>query len=137
MPGLTRHPPVLGSQKSRWTHGPNGTVPQTVPPAAHLGPGEEGGEEGVPCSFVIIERDLEGRLDHAGSRKGGQFVLGQRSGIGAVLVIGGQRFLSVWLVIGVGTIGLGLLLCALIMRTSESRCTRALLSLQLNLAPGA
>ncbi len=51
--------------------------------------------------------------------------------IGAILTSGGRQILSVWVVIAVGAVGLALLLCALISFMSESRCTRALLRLQL------
>lgn len=62
------------------------------------------------------------------------FALGALLGlIGAILAAGGRNVLSVWLVIGVGAGGLGLLLCAMAMFTSESRCARALLRLQLSL----
>ena len=53
--------------------------------------------------------------------------------IGAILAAEGQQIVSVWIVIGVGAVGLTLLLCALIRFMSESRCTRALLHLQLSL----
>lgn len=60
------------------------------------------------------------------------FALGALLGlIGAILAGGGRHIVSVWLVIGVGAGGLALLLCALFMFTSESRCTRGLLRLQL------
>lgn len=52
--------------------------------------------------------------------------------IGAILAAGGRQLVSVWAVIGVGAVGLALLLCALITFTSESRCTRLLLRLQLS-----
>jgi hypothetical protein len=51
--------------------------------------------------------------------------------IGAILAAGGRQVISVWAVIGVGAVGLTLLLCALVSFTSESRCTRSLLRLQL------
>ena len=61
------------------------------------------------------------------------FAIGALLGlVGAILTAGGRQILSVWAVIGVGSVGLALLLCALITFTSESRCTRLLLRLQLS-----
>lgn len=60
------------------------------------------------------------------------FALGALLGlIGAILAAGGRYILSVWLVIVVGGFGLALLLGAMATFTSESRCARALLRLQL------
>lgn len=57
--------------------------------------------------------------------------------IGAILAAEERRSLPIWLVVGVGGVGLGLLLCAMAMFTAESRCARRLLHLQLSLAePG-
>lgn len=53
--------------------------------------------------------------------------------MGAMLAAAGRGVISVWLVIGIGGGGLGLLLCAMVMFTAESRCARRLLRLQLNL----
>lgn len=53
--------------------------------------------------------------------------------IGAILAAGGRQLLSIWLVIGIGAAGLTLLLFAMVMFTTESRCARALLRLQLTL----
>ena len=62
------------------------------------------------------------------------FGLGALFGLaGASLAAAGRDVLSVWLVIGIGTAGLTLLLSAMAMFTAESRCARALLGLQLSL----
>ena len=63
------------------------------------------------------------------------FALGALLGlIGAILAFESRNLLSVWVVIAVGAIGLALLLGAMAMFISESRCARALLRLQLSLA---
>lgn len=54
--------------------------------------------------------------------------------IGATIAAAGRQIVSIWFVIGVGAVGLALLLCALTSFMSESRCTRGLLRLQLNLS---
>lgn len=62
----------------------------------------------------------------------GFFALGALLGlIGAILAAGGRYILSVWLVMGLGAAGIALLLFAMAMFTSESRCARAMLRLQL------
>ncbi len=53
--------------------------------------------------------------------------------IGAILAAEGRHVLPIWLVVGVGAGGLGLLLCAMAVFTVESRCARELLRLQLSL----
>lgn len=64
----------------------------------------------------------------------GFFALGALVGlIGAILTVGGRQILSVWFVIGIGAAGLTLLLAAMVMFMSESRCARELLRLQLEL----
>jgi hypothetical protein len=50
--------------------------------------------------------------------------------IGSILTVGGRHVVSVWLVVGVGMIGMALLLLAMAMFIVENRCARALLRLQ-------
>ena len=62
----------------------------------------------------------------------GFFALGAIVGlVGAILAEGGHALVSVWFVIGIGAAGLILLLFAMLMFMSESRCARKLLRLQL------
>lgn len=64
----------------------------------------------------------------------GFFALGAIVGlVGAILAAAGREILSVWFVIGIGAAGLILLLFAMVMFMSESRCARELLRLQLQL----
>ncbi|WP_380878925.1 hypothetical protein ACFB49_19350 [Sphingomonas sp. DBB INV C78] len=52
--------------------------------------------------------------------------------IGAILASEGRHVLPIWLVVGATTVGFGLLLWAMAMFISESRCATGLLRLQLN-----